>query len=119
MIKNRKHFGMLVMPKGHKRGGKEASEAKQKTASRIWHSKTQKERSSPLESEEPSSFFLSKSQDPAILQGLLHPYSPALTQVTGMPPSLAEGCLVSQSCHGHQWGRYKVWFLDTRVTWTH
>lgn len=37
-------LGTPVTPKGHKLGGKEAGEAKQKMAPRTWHSETQSER---------------------------------------------------------------------------
>lgn len=70
-------FGTPVTPKGHKLGGKEAGEAKQKMAPRTWHSETQSERRGPLESGE---YFVT-TRVPAVRQGLLHPYSLALAQI--------------------------------------
>lgn len=67
---------MPVTPKGHKLGGKEAGEAKQKMAPRTWHSETQRERRGPLEGGE----YFVNTRVPATPQGLLHPYSLALTQ---------------------------------------
>lgn len=65
---------MPATPKGHKLGGREAGEAKQKTAPRTWHSETQSEERGPLEGGE---YFVKSG--PSQTQGLLHPYSLALT----------------------------------------
>lgn len=65
-----------MTPKGHKLGGKEGGEAKQKMAPRTWHSETQRERRGRLEGGE----YFVNTRVPAIPQGLLHPYPLALTQ---------------------------------------
>lgn len=66
---------MPATPKGAQAGRKRGWEAKQKAAPRTWHSETQSEERGPLVGEE----YCINTQVPAKPQGLLHPYSLALT----------------------------------------